>query len=100
MRNRKFFTKNPQYLYEILSLRQAGWSFNSLAYMYQVDRTSIRDQARKYVIIPIQRQFINPNPYLIASNLIVYIKPIEKKKPMCYADYVKLAKERKTLSPF
>ena len=85
MRNRSFFVKNPQYLYEALLLRQAGWSLRSIADFYHVDRTSIRDHARKYVIIPITTVF--PLEQVINKVLVKYSYIEPSKRVKLYSTY-------------
>lgn len=98
-----FIDKNK--LLEMLSLRQAGWTFVSLAELYNCDRTSLRYQCRKYMIFPPKKVFIkNSNevfdPKRIAHQIIIQLEPSQVSNwvevdgervntGMNYADYLK-----------
>lgn len=80
-----FVFVNKDKLLEMLSLRKAGWTFVSLAELYNCDRTSLRYQCRKYQVFPQKTKF-NFNPHLlevfdpkrIITQIIVEIHPPEK----------------------
>jgi len=88
MRNRSYLVKHPKELYEILLLRQNGWSFNALAELYNIDRTSIREHARKYFIIPLSPCVFNPQN--VSEKIIIKIIPKDNKEK----SYEELVKEK------
>lgn len=59
-------------LYDVMMLRRAGWGFYPLAIMYNCDRTSIRDHARKYVVIPELHVF---NPQRVVNEVVIELYP-------------------------
>lgn len=98
-----FIDKNK--LLEMLFLRRVGWTFVSLAELYNCDRTSLRYQCRKYQVFPHKTIYIkNSNevfdPKRIATQIIIEMYPQEISNwtivdgekiniGMSYADYLK-----------
>jgi hypothetical protein len=74
--NKKLFL-NRELLYNTLVLRKNGWSFTSLSLLTGADRTSVRSQARKFVVFPITQVY---NPERIAVTVIQKIQPKDKYK--------------------
>lgn len=77
-----FISKDRNILLEMLSLRKSGWTFVSLAELFNCDRTSIRYQCRKYQIFPEKTIFIkNSNqvfdPKRIVTQILIELDPQE-----------------------
>ncbi len=77
---RTSISKDKEILLEILDLRRAGWTFVSLAQLYDCDRTSLRYQCRKYQVFPIKKIYIkNSNevfdPKRIAFHILQEMYP-------------------------
>lgn len=67
-----FISKDPIILLEILNLRRQGWSFVSLAELYDCDRTSLRYQCRKYQVFPKKTMFIKNSNEVFNFKRIVH----------------------------
>jgi hypothetical protein len=85
-------------LYTAMTLRRAGWGFEPISIIYECDRSSIRKQARKYIILPEVKYFY---PQKIALHIVTELNLIDTKtewadiqgERVClgksYADYIK-----------
>lgn len=107
MKQRHAISKEPTVLLEILQLRRVGFSLDFLADLYDVDRTSLRYQCRKYQVFPTKTIWVRNdkspeifNPRRIMSDIIIQISPIQESNWMIvngekintgksYADYLK-----------
>lgn len=81
-----------------MMLRRAGWGFEPIAIIYHCDRSSIRKQTRKYVILPEVKYFY---PQKIAVKIVAELNIGESTtewadiqgERVClgksYADYIK-----------
>lgn len=67
---------DKQKLYEMALLRRMGWTFTALAILYNCDRTSVRDQCRKYCIFPLGEEVFNPER--IVTRILVKENPVSK----------------------
>ena len=92
---RKFDDKKK--LASMLALREQGWSYLSLAFIFGVDFSSIYYECKKYGVDKTTNQitFITPLP-LDPINLTDILASViaVKKVPMCYADYLAIEKSR------
>jgi len=83
--DKKLFTDTDK-LYMAMMMRRAGWSFENIAYFFGCDWTSVKKQARKYVILP-QGNF---NPQRIATQVT-----LQYQKPITYQEYLEVEKNKK-----
>lgn len=82
-------------LNEMLTLRRKGWTYQSLAFIYGVDHSSIYHLCHKYRVQKVGPEIsfnlpgvieVSRPADIIPSILEVVIRP----KPLSYADYLKL----------
>lgn len=78
---------------ELISLRKKGWTYQSLAFIYGVDHSSIYHLCKKYGVEPANRKIVYNLPEVIEisqpTNVIPSILEIViRPKPQSYADYL------------
>lgn len=87
-----FYRKNDKLL-EMLSLRNSGWTFASLAELYKCDRASLRYQCRKYQVFPKKKRFIF-NSKEVFNPKRIYIQVISELFPQKVSNWVVVDGER------
>lgn len=87
MVHKPFVFKDANKLYEMAMLRRAGWAISNLSELFNCDRTSLRFQCRKYVIIPIPDvQFEMKR--VVRNTLASMPEFLVQNRPKMYRDYL------------
>lgn len=77
---------------ELISLRKKGWTYESLAFLYGVDHSSIYHLCKKYGAEPGTHRISFDFPAVIEAvnpqvDVISILESV-RRKPVCYADYL------------